>query len=316
MNEILKSAENHRDWLEALDLWNLVFKNTPRDYFERHLFFDPYVEYEHTQLLRVDDVLASSVQITPRKMVVNGREIPFGGIANVATHPDFRKRGYSSRVLKDAIQKMKAWSLPLSLLFTDINPFYERVGFVTLEREAFTAEIQTEPKANEEVRMFDFYRDMEPVKEIYRQFSSRWNGPMVRDDVYWKNHFSIVNEDLRFFLVRIKNNSVQAYVRASVGNDIVDIREFGAAEEAPEALDVFAQELLIRVNRPKVRVTAPFGNWFEEMSHFRVERKPDTESMVSILNPEYFGFSKQSQEKMVKKLFPKEKTLYWLTDSF
>ncbi|NOY77600.1 MAG: GNAT family N-acetyltransferase [Calditrichaeota bacterium] len=316
MREILRPARNHREWLEALDLWDLVFKNTPRDYFERRLLFDPHVEYKHTQLLWADGVLASSVQVTPRKMVVNGREIPFGGIANVATHPDFRKRGYSSRVLKQAIEKMKAWSLPLSLLFTDINPFYERVGFVTLEREAFTAEIQTRPRMNEEIRVFDYYRDLEPVKEIYRHFSSGWNGPMVRDDVYWKSHFSIVNEDPRFFLVRIKNHSVQAYVRASVGNDIVDIHEFGASEKAPEALDIFAQELLIRANRPKVRVNAPFGAWFEEMSHFKVERKPDTESMVSILNPEYFGFSGQSQEDMVRKLFPKEKIVYWPTDSF
>ncbi len=317
MSETLKSAENHKDWLEAIDLWSLVFKNTPREYFERHLFFDPFIEYEHTRLLRVDDVLASSVQITPRRMYVNGQEIPFGGIANVSTHPGFQKRGYSSRVLKDAIQKMNEWSLPLSLLFTDINPFYERVGFVTLERETFVAEIQKKPGSDVLVRVFDKHRDLKEVKKIYRIFSSRWNGPMVRDDVYWKNQFFINNEDLNLFLVKTDaGGKIQAYVRASLGTDIVEIHEFGALNEAQNALDTLSQELSIRGNRRKVQITAPIGAWFERMRHFKVERKPHTGSMVSILSPEYFGFSDKSQQLVIQKLFPPEKTCYWATDSF
>ena len=317
MNETLKSAENHKDWLEAIGLWDLVFKNTPREYFERHLFFDPYIEYKHTRLLRVDNVLASSVQITPRRMYVNGREVPFGGIANVSTHPDFQKRGYSSRVLRDAIQKMKEWSLPLSLLFTDINPFYERLGFVTLERETFVAEIQNKPRSDVFIRVFDKHRDLEEVKKIYRIFSSRWNGPMVRDDVYWKNQFFINNEDPNLFLVKTdKDGKIQAYVRASLGTDVTEIQEFGALNEAQNALDALSQELCIRGNRRKVQITAPIGAWFETMPHFKVERKPHTGSMVSILNRDFFAFSEESQQLMIQKLFPREKTCYWATDSF
>jgi len=317
MSEMLKSAENHKDWLEAIDLWNLVFRDTPRDYFERHLFFDPYVEYEHTRLLRVGDTLVSSVQITPRRMYVNGREVPFGGIANVSTHPDFQKRGYSSRVLKDAIRKMKEWSLPLSLLFTDINAFYERVGFVTLERETFVAEIQGKPRSDISVRIFDKHRDLEEVKKIYQIFSSRWNGPMIRENVYWENQFFINNEDPNLFLVKTDaSGKIQAYVRASLGTDVAEIREFGASNEEKNALDALGQEVCIRGNRRKLKVTAPFGAWFETMPYFKVERKPHTGSMVSILSPEFFGFSEESQQFMIRKLFPREKTCYWTTDSF
>ncbi len=311
MNVYLGPVRTHGELLEALELWTRAFPATTRSYFEYALLYDPAVEYENIRILRVDEQVVSSVLVTPRQLYLNGKTIPFGGIANVSTHPAFGKRGFSTRVLQDSIAAMKSWHLPLSMLFTSINPFYERVGFVTLHRKTFVADFGLHARQDASVRIFDFERDFDAVKAIHAEFSQRWNGPMVRSNLYWRSHFFLKKQNTKYFLVRFKNGSPVAYLRGKEETDAAAIMEFGATSDEVENLLALSQELLLRSNRQKVHITAPFGKYFETCHSCTVTEKPNTEIMLSVLDADYFGGIGQ-----IETLFQPEKTLYWQTDSF
>ncbi len=310
MKDYLGPATSHKDLIDALDLWDRAFPATPRDYFEYAFLYDPAVEYRNIHLLRVEGKLVSSVLVTPRQLYWNGKTVPFGGIANVSTHPEFLKRGFSTRVLRKAIETMKAEHMPLSMLFTDINPFYERVGFQTLPRQTFVVDFGARPQGDPSVRVFDFERDFQTVRQIHAEFSLRWNGPLVRDEVRWRSQFRLKKQNTHHFLVRFAENRPVAYLRGKVEEKTANVMEFGALDNEAEHLLALSRELAIRSNRQKVQLTAPLGALWKESDACKVEVKTDTSVMFSILDPEFFGTDK------VESLFPPERTLYWGTDSF
>ncbi len=309
--DYLGPARSHADLIDALDLWDKAFPATSRSYFEYALLYDPGVEYQHIRFLRIGEQMASSVLVTPRRLYLNGQPIPFGGIANVSTHPNFTRRGFSTRVLQDAISAMLSWHLPLSMLFTDINPFYERVGFRTLKRKTFVADFGTRARRDSAVRVFDLHRDLQAVKAIHAEFSKRWNGPMVRDKMYWRSHFHFKKQYTQHFLVRFEHNTLVAYLRGKEEQTTATIMEFGAMKDEAENFLALSQEFLLRANRQKVQITAPLGSYFKKSDLCTVEEKENTGIMMSILEPDYFGGINR-----IETLFPPEKTLYWETDSF
>src|SRR5438093_5415962 len=69
----------------------------------------------------VDGVVASTVNIQYRRLLVDGVPILTGGIASVATHWDYRGRGLATRLMKEAIRRMRARGVSNTTLFTGHN---------------------------------------------------------------------------------------------------------------------------------------------------------------------------------------------------
>lgn len=57
-----------------------------------------------------------------------------GGVANVATHPAVRGRGFASQLLERGINVARKEELSFLVLVTDILSFYERFGFKDCKR--------------------------------------------------------------------------------------------------------------------------------------------------------------------------------------
>ena len=81
----------------------------------------------------VDGVVASTVNIQYRRLLVDGVPILTGGIASVATHWDYRGRGLATRLMKEAIRRMRARGVSNTTLFTGHNlpaiRIYRRLGY-------------------------------------------------------------------------------------------------------------------------------------------------------------------------------------------
>jgi predicted N-acetyltransferase YhbS len=112
----------------ALDLWDLAF--TPgRSYFERYYRDDPWYQ-EGDSLGAFDgERLVSAVHVCRRPLEWAGRTLWCGAIANVATHPDYRRQGLSRDLLRLAIRRMEATGLDFSMLFTGQYGHYAALGW-------------------------------------------------------------------------------------------------------------------------------------------------------------------------------------------
>lgn len=91
--------------------------------------------------IEVNEILISSCNlIIIRNLTRSAR--PYALIENVVTHPDYRKRGYGSAVLKKAVETAKERNCYKVMLMTGRKDdstlgFYENAGFDRGEKTAF-----------------------------------------------------------------------------------------------------------------------------------------------------------------------------------
>jgi predicted acetyltransferase len=68
----------------------------------------------------------------PLTQNVRGKIFRCGGIANVASYPEGRRKGYAKKLLNHLLQRMKEEKQVFSLLYPFKETFYEKFGYVTL----------------------------------------------------------------------------------------------------------------------------------------------------------------------------------------
>jgi predicted N-acetyltransferase YhbS len=113
---------------QALALWQTVFGAMP-GYFERYYDADPGYRPGDTLGAWDGGRLVSAVHLCRRPAAWRGGALLCGGIANVATLPEFRRQGLSRRLLEQTIVKMEAEGFAYSLLGTGVHGHYAALGW-------------------------------------------------------------------------------------------------------------------------------------------------------------------------------------------
>ncbi|MBP1916213.1 putative acetyltransferase [Lederbergia galactosidilyticus] len=181
----IRTIQTEKELEQALDLWEQVFPEN-RQFFEKRLKLEPQYNKQTTWIAKVDGELAASVQLFPYYTYLEQTLVKVGGIGNVATLPAFRGLGLTHTILNRQTEWMKQNGFDLSLLSTDINPFYEKVGWHTFpETPLRLKEIPRIPSTSYTVKEFSV-QDFEAVKSLYNNFSLNLVGPRVRTSSYWQ----------------------------------------------------------------------------------------------------------------------------------
>lgn len=85
--------------------------------------------------------VGSAIQL---KQNIRGKIIPMGGVANVATHPAARRKGYVRALMHQIYEKFADEEIGVSCLYPFKEAFYQRLGYVTLPQAKI---IRFDPKA-------------------------------------------------------------------------------------------------------------------------------------------------------------------------
>lgn len=175
---------------ECLDLWLRVWPGyANRTYFERYFYGDvgwlPY----YTQVAECDGRLVSTVHICNRTVACGEFRLNMGGIANVATLPEYRGRGYNTGCLKNAIEVMEADAMDFALLFTGINAYYRKFGFANLPRGRTSVRIR--PDFKRPLSRFTIRpaasRDIYALRRIYSAYNHDRPIAVQRSEAYWRD---------------------------------------------------------------------------------------------------------------------------------
>ncbi len=184
----------------ALDVLETAFPDLSRPFFQSLIMRDPAYRPEFSLGVRQRRILLAFLQVFPRTLLLNGEEIHFGGIGCVGTRPNHRGKGYASALLDHAAQLMQKKGLMGGLLFTTIQPFYERLEWRLLrlqERDLAIERLINQPYRptwNRGLRESDY----QSLQSIYAAMQSRLGGGIVRTEAYWRareswlNHFPVV----------------------------------------------------------------------------------------------------------------------------
>ncbi len=231
---------------ECLDLWARVFSPS-HDYFERY-FQDPLWQPRYTRVCVVDGALVAAMQVVRRPVrLTNGRTLWMAGIANVATLPEYRGRGYASQLLLDLHQVMDADDFAFGLLFTGIHDFYGRHGWERLPLPLYHATPAPAELSGWRFRVAE-PSDLTAVQRWYDAFYADHPLSVARDDAYWRiwTRWHDPNWRNKFYIAEDSNGVARGYVALethyatdSQGNRVVSaisLVELGSAAGDADAL--------------------------------------------------------------------------------
>ena len=97
---------------------------------------DPFYEPHHRLLIKRGQQIVSHLHLTERTAYFGPLQLPATGVAWLATAPEFRGRGYASRLLRAADQAMQRSGAMLGLLSTRSPHFFRRTGWAVSGRHS------------------------------------------------------------------------------------------------------------------------------------------------------------------------------------
>ncbi|MFD0696687.1 enhanced intracellular survival protein Eis [Paenibacillus sp. GCM10027628] len=137
----------------------------------------------------LDGKLAARLTVLELHTWLYGKRWEMGGIAGVATWPEYRRGGLVAGLLHHALHVMREQGQMLSFLYPFQFAFYRKFGWETYT-ETKKYEIPTAllpklpPQPGRVVRIG--HDDIELLNAIYSEYAARYNGTLVRDETWWK----------------------------------------------------------------------------------------------------------------------------------
>ena len=218
------------DELEAwLDHVSHVF-SAGREYFANHWHNDPWKDFEGIRIALDDEKIVSTVRVFIRKMHFQGEQITVGGIGEVSTRPEYRKRGLATQLLKDSIQFMEDREIAISMLHGS-QRIYSAEGWESVPRYYAKKSIQGRKTQEWNVRPANFQdtKEVEQLATLYNTYSRKYNGTFVRDNIaYWNDW---VQTESQHAWVAERDGIIEGYVSVRGRDNELGVKEFAVSEE-------------------------------------------------------------------------------------
>jgi len=126
----------------------------------------------------------------PIETRIRGKFKPLGGITEIATPPEQRRKGLVKSLLFNLLEELKESEIYLSALWAAAFPLYRRFGFsLVTELTHYTMPIRLLNFPNtprpDNFREFTL-EDFPATEKLYHEFVSNYNLPLKRDPDWWK----------------------------------------------------------------------------------------------------------------------------------
>lgn len=202
-----------------------------RQYFSNHWNNDPWRDPEGIRIAVDDGKIVSTVRVFIRKMFLHGEPITVGGIGEVSTRQEYRRRGLATQLLKDSIRFMEARDIVTSSLHGS-QRIYSIEGWEKVPRyyarQPFTAQKQV--AWNIRPVNFDDETEVKRIATLYDGYARKFNGPFVRDDItYWTKWVKAESPNA---WVAERDGNIEGYVSVVRREDQLNVEEFIASETA------------------------------------------------------------------------------------
>lgn len=317
------------DEFEAwLDHVSHVF-SASRQYFSKHWHNDPWKDFEGIRIALDDGKIVSTVRVFIRKMFLHGEPITVGGIGEVSTRTEYRKRGLATRLLKDSIRFMEDRNIAVSMLHGG-QRIYSVEGWESVPRYYAKKTIQGRKTQEWNVRPANFLNTEEVKKltSIYETYSRRFNGTFVRDNIaYWTDW---VQTESPQAWVAERDGIIDGYVFVRRRDGELGVKEFAVSEELfsqdkeTELFDVLLSDIIAEMNEESlvVEYPAPIADGFNAT---KIESYGST--MYRVIQPEAFpSHCKQDISDGLPDLIQRQSNafaqdikshhIFWQTDGF
>jgi predicted acetyltransferase len=135
--------------------------------------------------------LAAKLHLLELQTWIQGKPFAMGGIAGVATWPEYRRGGLVSRMLDQALRVMRDQGQTVSFLHPFQFAFYRKFGWETYcDYKKYEIGVEQLPKLPPQpgrVERIEWGNGQLPLlNSIYGIYAARYNGTLVRDEAWWE----------------------------------------------------------------------------------------------------------------------------------
>ena len=185
----------------------------------------------------VDDAIAAQATVLELHTYIAGKPFAMGGLAGVATWPEYRRQGFVGKLLLHSLEAMKEKGQTISFLHPFEFGFYRKFGWETYtEYKSYTLMPNQLPPRLVSPGRVERVNGYELLYEVYECYAARYNGSLKRDEKWWKHRINVQNPTKRV-IYRDGADSVQGYLIYSVANKELKIKELICLnDEARDAL--------------------------------------------------------------------------------
>ncbi|MFL1663691.1 GNAT family N-acetyltransferase [Bacillus cereus] len=171
--------------------------------------------------------LAAKLHLIPFHIYIGKEKYKMGGVAGVATYPEYRRSGYVKELLQHSLQTMKRDGYTVSMLHPFAVSFYRKYGWELcanlLVCHMTKSDLVRKKQVNGTVKRFNKENHPEEVEKLYETFAARFSGMLVRDKKWW---LQAVYDDLTLAIYYDENKTAAGYMLYKIENNKMTVEEF------------------------------------------------------------------------------------------
>lgn len=239
----------------------------------------------------VDNQLAAQAAVLKLQTYIGGKVFDMGGVAGVATWPEFRRQGLVAQLLIQSLIEMKENGQTVSFLHPFSFSFYRKFGWETYtEHKTYTIKTDMLPaRIAYEGRFERITGNYGLLNDVYQAYASQFNGSLVRDDFWWKYRINR-RKPGQTALYYDKSGAAQGYVIYEVKNSRLTVHEFVHLNEPARAAiwsflaqhDSMIEELTIKMpSNDRLPYLLSNPRIKQEITPYFMARIVDAEAFVS-----------------------------------
>ncbi|MDA2008879.1 MULTISPECIES: GNAT family N-acetyltransferase [Bacillus cereus group] len=171
--------------------------------------------------------LAAKLHLIPFHIYIGKEKFKMGGVAGVATYPEYRRSGYVKELLQHSLQTMKKDGYTVSMLHPFAVTFYRKYGWELcanlLVCHLTKSDLVMKKQVNGTVKRFNKENQPEEVEKLYETFAERFSGMLVRNEKWW---LQAVYEDLTLAIYYDENKTAAGYMLYKIEKSKMTVEEF------------------------------------------------------------------------------------------
>ncbi|MFD1018047.1 GNAT family N-acetyltransferase [Thalassobacillus hwangdonensis] len=226
---IIKSAVKE-DYDAILELGEYAFnyKLTDEQKSDRHWQMDQQKVF----IIKDDKTIASKLHLLPLEVFFGEKKIKMGGIAGVATWPEYRRLGHVGEMMKHSLQTMKECGMNFSMLHPFSIPFYRKYGYEltnyqhTYEYDITKLTMQGKhiPGKVKRFKAEHFESCKSELQRLYSRKAEHYTLLLEREDWWWEKR--VLSPSSQMVLYFDDQGIAQGYMIAEMEKELLNIEEF------------------------------------------------------------------------------------------
>lgn len=171
--------------------------------------------------------LAAKLHLIPFHIYIGKEKFKMGGVAGVATYPEYRRSGYVKELLQHSLQIMKKDGYTVSMLHPFAVSYYRKYGWELCANlvtcHMTKSDLVMKKQVNGTVKRFNKEKHPEEVEKLYEVFAERFSGMLVREKNWW---LQAVYDDLTLAIYYDENKRAAGYMLYKIENYKMTVEEF------------------------------------------------------------------------------------------